>query len=232
MTSMDYYYSQMDALTPSAEEVEAYYDENQETFTQNGIDKNETPATINVRHILIQPEGEKAGTDDNGNAVYSEEQLAAAKEKAQALYDQWLAGEATEASFAGLVEDNSADTGSVSNGGLYEGVAPNQMVTEFNDWCFDPTRKAGDTGLVETQFGCHIMYFVSASEKTSPTKWTTTPLSWARYRPAPPILNNASARCRDGSLHRVYMRQPILIKSPGFWRCQTPGKCGRIRARN
>ena len=59
MTSMDYYYSQMDALTPSAEEVEAYYDENQETFTQNGIDKNETPATINVRHILIQPEGEK-----------------------------------------------------------------------------------------------------------------------------------------------------------------------------
>ena len=64
------------------------------------------------------------------------------------------------------MEDNSADTGSVSNGGLYEGVAPNQMVTEFNDWCFDPTRKAGDTGLVETQFGCHIMYFVSASEKT------------------------------------------------------------------
>ena len=166
MTSMDYYYSQMDALTPSAEEVEAYYDENQETFTQNGIDKNETPATINVRHILIQPEGEKAGTDDNGNAVYSEEQLAAAKEKAQALYDQWLAGEATEASFADLVADNSADTGSVSNGGLYEGVAPNQMVTEFNDWCFDPTRKAGDTGLVETEFGCHIMYFVSASEKT------------------------------------------------------------------
>ncbi len=49
MTSMDYYYSQMDALTPSAEEVEAYYDENQETFTQNGIDKNETrPPSMSV----------------------------------------------------------------------------------------------------------------------------------------------------------------------------------------
>ena len=257
MTSMDYYYSQMDALTPSAEEVEAYYDENQETFTQNGIDKNETPATINVRHILIQPEGEKAGTDDNGNAVYSEEQLAAAKEKAQALYDQWLAGEATEASFAGLVEDNSADTGSVSNGGLYEGVAPNQMVTEFNDWCFDPTRKAGDTGLVETQFGCHIMYFVSAREnllvhlrrvpddagaehptaanqpgKITPTKWTTTPLSGQRYRPAPPILNNASARCKGMAPCRVLYETAHSPSNPGFWRCQTPGKCGRIRARN
>ncbi len=166
MTSMDYYYSQMDALTPSAEEVEAYYDENQETFTQNSINKDETPATINVRHILIQPEGEKAGTDENGKAVYSEEQLAEAKKNAQALYDQWLAGEATEASFAELVKDNSADTGSSSNGGLYEGVVPKQMTTEFNDWCFDPARKPGDTGLVETVFGCHIMYFVSASEKT------------------------------------------------------------------
>lgn len=166
MSSMDYYYAQMDSLTPSEAEVEAYYTENQETFTQNGINKDETPATINVRHILIAPEGEKAGTDENGNAVYSEEQLAAAKEKAQALYDQWLAGEATETSFADLVKDNSTDTGSVSNGGLYENVTPNRMVEEFNDWCFDPARKPGDTGLVETIFGCHIMYFVSASEKT------------------------------------------------------------------
>lgn len=88
MASMDYYYAQMDSLAPSEAEVEAYYTENQETFTQSGINKDETPATINVRHILIAPEGEKAGTDENGNAVYSEEQLAAAKEKAQALYDQ------------------------------------------------------------------------------------------------------------------------------------------------
>lgn len=166
MASMDYYYAQMDSLAPSEAEVEAYYTENQETFTQSGINKDETPATINVRHILIAPEGEKAGTDENGNAVYSEEQLAAAKEKAQALYDQWLAGEATETSFADLVKDNSADTGSVSNGGLYENVAPKRMVAEFNDWCFDPARKPGDTGLVQTTFGCHIMYFVSASEKT------------------------------------------------------------------
>ena len=131
-----------------------------------GIEQDDTPATISVRHILIQPEGDMEGTDDSGNAVYSEEQLAEAKDKAQELYDQWLAGEATETSFADLVADNSADAGSVSNGGLYEDVTPGQMVDAFNDWCFDPARKPGDTGLVETSFGCHIMYFVSASEET------------------------------------------------------------------
>lgn len=166
MTSMEYYYSQMDAMAPSEAEVEAYFQENLELFTQNGITQDETPATINVRHILIQPEGEKEGTDESGTAVYSEEQLAAAKAEAQEIYDQWLAGEATEESFAALVADNSDDPGSSSNGGLYESVAPGQMVTEFNDWCFDPARKAGDTALVVSPFGCHIMYFVSASEKT------------------------------------------------------------------
>ena len=34
------------------------------------------------------------------------------------------------------------------------------MVTNFNDWCFDASRKTGDTDIVETNFGYHIMYFV------------------------------------------------------------------------
>ena len=34
------------------------------------------------------------------------------------------------------------------------------MVTAFNDWCFDASRKPGDTGVVETDYGYHIMYFV------------------------------------------------------------------------
>ena len=34
------------------------------------------------------------------------------------------------------------------------------MVTAFNDWCFDASRKAGDTGVVETNYGYHVMYFV------------------------------------------------------------------------
>ena len=34
------------------------------------------------------------------------------------------------------------------------------MVDTFNDWIFDPARQPGDTGIVETTYGYHIMYFV------------------------------------------------------------------------
>lgn len=165
-TGYAYFSEEYDKLSPSEQEISDYYDANAEEFAQSGVDKDETPATVDVRHILIQPEGEKAGKDEAGNAVYSEEQLKQATEKAQKLYDLWKTGPATEDSFADLVEENSADTGSSSKGGLYTGVTPGQMTEEFNDWCFDPVRKAGDTGLVQTSFGVHIMYFVSASEDT------------------------------------------------------------------
>lgn len=105
--------------------------------------------TVNVRHILIQPE-----TAEGASATA--EQMAAAKKKAEEI----LAGfSGTEDDFASLAAEKSTDTGSASNGGLYEDVAKGQMVDSFNDWCFDPARKVGDVGIVETEYGYHIMYF-------------------------------------------------------------------------
>lgn len=118
----------------------------------------------NVRHILVSFEG---GTrDDSGNITYSAEEKAAAKATAEELLNQWKSGEATEDSFAALATEKSSDTGSTANGGLYEDIAPNQMVAAFNDWCFAEGRKAGDTGIVETQYGYHVMYFVGDSDVT------------------------------------------------------------------
>jgi hypothetical protein len=37
------------------------------------------------------------------------------------------------------------------------------MVTEFEDWCFNPARKTGDTGIVQTDFGFHVMYYVGTN---------------------------------------------------------------------
>ena len=34
------------------------------------------------------------------------------------------------------------------------------MVEEFDAWCFDPDREPGDTDIVETTYGYHIMYYV------------------------------------------------------------------------
>ncbi|MDD3346867.1 peptidylprolyl isomerase [Oscillibacter sp.] len=115
--------------------------------------------TVDIRHILC-PLG--TATKSEGDEGYEEEQAqlkADAKAKAEELLSQWQSGEATEDSFATLATETSSD-GSKYDGGLYKEVYQNQMVDTFNDWCFDTARKSGDTGIVETTYGAHVMYFV------------------------------------------------------------------------
>ncbi len=118
----------------------------------------------NVRHILVSFEG--GTTDDYGTTTYTDEEKAAAKTAAEEILAQWQAGEATEASFAALATEKTDDTGSAENGGLYEDIYPGQMVTAFEDWCYADGRKTGDTGIVETEYGYHVMYFVGHSDQT------------------------------------------------------------------
>ena len=154
-----YYTAETEKLVPTQEDLEAYYTENESYFTGNGVTKDGT--YVNVRHILVMPEGGTTG--DDGTTTYSDEEWAACEKKAQEILDEWLAGDATEDSFAALAEEKSEDPGSSTNGGLYENVAKGQMVEPFEDWCFDETRAAGDYGLVKTQYGYHVMYFVSST---------------------------------------------------------------------
>lgn len=130
------------------------------------LSKNENLEKLaNVRHILINFEG---GTkDDNGNTTYSDAEKAAAKEKAEALLQQWKDGEATEESFIALVKDNTGDTASAETGGLYEDIhRESNYEPNFRDWAIDSSRKAGDTGVVESSYGYHIMYYVGQDELT------------------------------------------------------------------
>lgn len=119
---------------------------------------------VNVRHILITPQG---GTvDADGNTIYTDDEMAAAKAEAEAVLTEWKSGAATEESFAALAAAKTADSGSSANGGLYENVYPGQMVQNFNDWCFDSSRTPGDTGIVESNYGFHVMFFVGNSDLT------------------------------------------------------------------
>ena len=125
-----------------------------------------TMALKNVRHILIAPTHNHADGEEHADGeTYSAEEMAAAKATAEEILVSWQAGEATEESFAALANEKSAD-GDGTTGGLYENVYPGQMVTNFNDWCFDSARKTGDTGIVESTYGYHVMYFVGDSALT------------------------------------------------------------------
>ena len=119
-----------------------------------GRERDDSP-THDVRHILITPE------TDEGSTEATEEQKAAAKAKAEELLEQWKAGEATEDSFAALAQTESADTSSAANGGLITGITPTSSYVEsFRDWAVDSARKPGDTAIVESTYGYHIMYYV------------------------------------------------------------------------
>ena len=158
--SNDYYGKEYERLTPSQEEIEKYFADNEETFKEQNITK-ESGLNADVRHILIAPEG---GTKDEttGKTTYSEAEWAAALKEAEKILQEWKDGEASEESFAALVKNNTDDPGSAETGGLYEDIYKNSgMVAEFEAWCIDTARKEGDTGIVKTEYGYHIMYFVS-----------------------------------------------------------------------
>ena len=131
----------------------------------NGSNDN-TYMMNNVRHILIKFQGGTTGTD--GTKTYTEEEKNATKAKAQEILDAYLAGEQTEEAFIALINAHSEDVdtaGQPNNGGLYENIIPSSnLVENFLNWAIDDARTPGETAIVETEYGYHIMYFVGDSE--------------------------------------------------------------------
>ena len=156
ITFLPYNTTSTDADGNEVENLKGYY-----IVVFQNVNDN-TYALKNVRHILVSYKG--GTTDDNGTTTYSDAEKATAKSDAEAILKQWEEGEKTEDSFAKLATEKTTDTGSKENGGLYEDIYPGQMVAEFEDWCFDESRKAGDTGIVQTDYGYHVMYFSGNSE--------------------------------------------------------------------
>ncbi len=124
-------------------------------FEERGLDQEQTH---DVRHLLIR--AGDATTTDPTQAQYDE-----AEAQAQALLDEWRSGEATEESFTALVTSNSQDSSSAQNGGLISNITSTSSYVEpFRAWAIDPARRAGDAELVKTEYGWHIMYYVSTND--------------------------------------------------------------------
>lgn len=123
----------------------------------NGRTIDDTPSTYSVRHILIDDTSAELAE----NEEVTDEMIHSAAELVLSMWD------GTEEGFAALAEEHSTDTGSKTNGGLYEDVAQGTMVAEFEDWCYAEGRKVGDTGLVDSDYGTHVMYFVGYGDEAN-----------------------------------------------------------------
>ena len=157
-TGSMYFSDTCEKLAPTDEEVEAYFTENEEAYASSGLTRDNK--SVDVRHVLSMPEG--ATSENIRTETFDEAAWEASRQKAAALLEQWEKGDKSEDTFAAMAMEHSQD-GSASSGGLYTGVTEGQMVQAFNDWRFDDIRQPGDYGLVKTEFGYHLMFFVDST---------------------------------------------------------------------
>ncbi len=145
--------------------------EGKETKTVNGYyvvmfqERNENLRHLaDVRHLLVQFEGGTTGSD--GTKTYSDAEKAKAKAEAEKLLQEWKDGAATEESFIELVKKHS-DDGSKEEGGLFEGIhRESGFVDSFKNWSVDSARKPGDTEVILSEYGYHVMFYVGDDELT------------------------------------------------------------------
>ncbi len=107
--------------------------------------------TATVRHILILTQGK------------TDAEKAAAKTKIEGILAEAKAG----ADFAELAKKYSEDGGSKDKGGLYENFPRGQMVKPFDEAAFSvPVGQL--SGVVETNYGYHILQIVGRQNETRP----------------------------------------------------------------
>lgn len=176
VTSLSYY------IETTPEEVEAYFTQRESDYAKEGITRG-SGKYVDIRHILLVP-GEtgqdQAAANETTETVEASQPVAIAadgtvtcsdaswescREEAEALLARWQSDRnATEATFADLANKNSADSGSVLNGGAYRRLRQGQLMPLLDQWCFDQGRQSGDTVILRSDYGYHILYFSGSTD--------------------------------------------------------------------
>lgn len=145
-TNLGYY------LEYTQEDVERYFAEHEDELRAEGITKT-SGSYVDIRQILICPENT---TTDGWEACEAE---------AAEILEYWqIKTKETDATFAELANKNSDDAGSALNGGAYRRLQKGQLRSELDSWCFDRSRQPGDTTIIRTEEGCHILYISKITE--------------------------------------------------------------------
>ena len=146
-------------IEPTEEELDAFYQANASAYAY-------TESCVDFLQILLIPgsDGQEEAVEvmvaADGTVSCSEDLWTACEEEARNLLESWRKKtKATEATFADVANKNSKDTGTALNGGKYRSIRKGQMTRVIDDWCFDPARQAGDTTILRSDYGVHILYF-------------------------------------------------------------------------
>ncbi len=144
--------------------IASYY-----VYCMEAVMKRDTSYPVSVRQILFMVTDDSDADETETETGHTDKE---AKKLAEDALKEWKDGDATDESFAALATELTEDTGSTETGGLYEDITEDSSyVEEFLEWCFEDGRKVGDTGIIKTEYGYHVMYL---SSKSSDPVWKNT----------------------------------------------------------
>lgn len=118
--------------------------------------KDEIFGELTAKHILIKPETTDEMTDEEKKNAETE-----AYNKAVELIKQLNEG----ADFEKLAKENSDDTGTAKDGGLFANFSKDEVVAEFWDASYKLEDGKYTTTPVKSEYGYHIILKVKANEK-------------------------------------------------------------------
>ncbi len=190
-----------DAFVRATGDVKVFTDdsdvktEGTETEEAASADATEVTYTVEVYFVVKAPYPNDALSKSTGHiliAFDSYETKEEAKAKADEVYAEYLAGEQTKDAFEALAEKYTDDSGV-----FYNDITEGQMVAPFEEWVFDSARAYGDTEIVETEYGYHIMFFTGEATWLATSRNTIvsekTGDIFEEYKEAYPITANESA---------------------------------------
>jgi len=156
-------------------EVYGPYYENESYKISKFVERTQKADSVKTSHILVTYEGTRVDAS-----------VTRTKEEAKALADSLTAVVRRSSSkFAELAGEFSSDRQSAENGGQLNWITYGALVPEFNDYVFDEA-KVNSYGLVETDFGFHVIYLEDRTSLKDAVKVATVT---KRVEPSEKTLN-------------------------------------------
>ena len=125
--------------------------------TDEAAEEGHTPC-VSFRQVLLVPQNAQVAED--GGVSCGEDAWLACQQEANTLLRDWANYFiCTEGMFGQMAFTYSVDRASQPHGGYYEDVVQGQVPAALEGWLFHPDRKAGDTTIIRSDYGVHILYF-------------------------------------------------------------------------